>query len=69
MFKFEQYFPDEIIEQMKRQQVILCGVNDFAMAVERWLQNKVITVSEIQKPDLKEKRYKEPFFVIADFKE
>ena len=69
MFKFEQYFPDEIIEQMKRQQVILCGVNDFAMAVERWLQNKGITVSEIQKPDLKEKRYKEPFFVIADFKE
>lgn len=68
MFRFEKYFTNEVIEQMRERQVCLCGMTDFAIAVKKWLCGKGILVHEIGKNHLKEKQYTNPFFVIADFK-
>lgn len=69
MFKFEKYFTDDVIEQMKEKQVCLCGTNDFAIAVNKWLTNRGITAYETGKSHLREKKWTDPFLVIADFKE
>ena len=62
MFKFEKYFTDEVIEQMRKKQVCLYGMNDFAIAASQWLTKKGILIQP-------EEQCENPFFVIADFKE
>lgn len=68
MFKFERYFTDEVIEQMLQSQVYLCGLTDFGIAAGKWLENKGISVCEIGRTHLQEKKCVNPFFVVADFK-
>ena len=68
MFKFEKYFTDEVINEMLQSEVYLCGLTDFGIATGKWLESKGISVCEINRSHLKERKCRNPLFVVADFK-